>query len=313
MKKFLITISAYFLVLGMIISVINGLYIVMDTSDSHGVAHYKTMPDEIQICNLGSSHGRYSFEYSHLQEVPAFNFAFTAQSLSYDYRLLTNYRDHLAQGCIVLIPVSYFSFFGKDETELDDFVSKNERYYHILPKKLIKNYDMMTYLYTVKFPAVGAGTDAVKVILGRLKHTQEDVTQRTADMIDVKYDAYSAYQRHFVTNRRNDDGELILMEEEVQALRNIIDLCKEIGATPVLVTTPLLSEYTDQVLTREPEFLPRFYDIIDQVVSDTGAVYYDYAFDSRFQNDYSLFMNADHLNKSGAMLFTDIILEDIRK
>lgn len=313
MKKFLVTISAYFLVLGMIISAINGLYMVMDTSDSHDVAHYKTMPDEIQICNLGSSHGRHSFEYSNLRGVPTFNFAFTAQSLSYDYRLLTHYQDHLAQGCIVFIPVSYFSFFGKSETELEDFASKNERYYHILPKGLIKNYDVMTYLFTVQFPAVGAGTDAVKVLLGKMNNRQEDISLRTADMIDVEYDAYSAYQRHFVTNKRNEDGSLILMKEEVQALRDIIGLCKTIGAIPVLVTTPLLSEYTDQVLKNEPEFLPKFYEIVDQVVSETGAAYYDYAFDSRFQNAYSLFMNADHLNKTGAMLFTDIILEDIRE
>lgn len=312
MKKFIITIAAYFLILGTLVCGINGLYILKDDTDPLDVERFEAMPDTLHICNLGSSHGRLAFNYSETPDVGAFNFALSAQTLSYDYRMLSHYQDRLAEGCVVFIPVSYFSFFGHDETELADFESKNERYYHLLPRELIKEYDLITYLCTVPFPAVGAGTNAIKVFLPKEPASNTGTTIRTADMIDIAENGHSAYWKHLVHNRQDADGNLIFQETELEALYDIIALCKSIGAVPILVTTPYLAEYTDQVLKNMPEFLPYFYSIIDQVSKDTDTPYYDYAFDDRFQHDYSLFRDADHLNKTGALLFTSILLEEVQ-
>lgn len=312
MKKFLLTVAAYFLILGTLVGILNFAYISLDTADSYDIARFDTMPEQIQVCNLGSSHGRRALDYSGLDTISGFNFAFTAQSLDYDYRLLTHYQDRLAPGCLVIIPVSYFSFFGKDETQLADFASKNERYYNILPRGLIKEYDFLTYLCTVPFPAVGAGTDMFKVLQGGSSGAEEDITLITADTIDVAQNARNAYQRHLGAQRRDESGDLLLLEGEVQALYDIIGLCREIGAVPVLLTTPYLAEYTDLVTENAPDFLPYFYSILEQVSQDTGTPYYDYAFDPRFRDAYSLFMDADHLNQAGARYFTELFLEELR-
>lgn len=312
MKRFVVTVTAYILALGLIVSSVNWLYVSMGEDDPYGVSAYKQMPDNIQVCNLGSSHGRRGFDYSGHPDIVSFNFAFTAQSLTYDYRILYNYQDHLAPGCVVYIPVSYFSFFGKSETELADFMSKNERYYHILPRELIREYDLLSYFCTVVFPAVGAGTDMFKVFLGGNGEPEQDITLITADTIDLENAARSAYRRHLVDDRQDENGDLLLLEDEVQSLYAIIELCKEIGARPVLVTTPYLAEYTDLVLENQPEFLPYFYSLVQKVSEDTQTPYWDYAFDQRFQHDYSLFMDSDHLNKSGALSFTEILLRETR-
>jgi len=307
MKKFIITIASYFLIMGIIVSLINVAYISQEASDVYDTKRYKNMPYGIEVCNLGSSHGVYAFSYDEKPELSTFNFAFTAQTLSYDLRILQHYQDHLAEGCVVFIPVSYFSFFGQDEITEPGFLSKNERYYQILPRKLIKEYSFMTYLYTVVMPAVGAGTNIVKVFFGR----QQEEPDRAADMLDVKQYAAAAYDRHLGEHRRDRERNLLIVEEEVQALYDIIALCKKIGAVPIMVTTPYLAEYTDTVMELSPEFFPYFYSIVNKISQDTGTPYLNYAFDERFRNDYNLFLDSDHMNKRGAHLFTGILLDEV--
>ena len=49
---------------------------------------------------------------------------------------------------------------------------------------------------------------------------------------------------------------------------DIIKLCRDHGLTPVLITTPMLSEYTDAVTENDPEFFGDFYGVIDEVVEN---------------------------------------------
>ena len=311
MKKFIVTVTAYLLLLGLLVSGINFLYVSKADDDSLGTARFNEMPETIDVCNLGSSHGMYSFVYTEYADLGTFNFGFNAQTLSYDYRLLHYYQDHLTEGSIVFIPMSYQSFFGIDETHLPDFASKNKRYYPILPRSYIKNYNFIEYLCTVPFPSISAGTKVISVLLQK-DNTAKEETIKTADMLDLQDNASTTYWRQLVHNRRDQDGNLLLHEGEIQAAYDIINLCRSKKAIPILVTTPFLQEYTDYVRQRRPDFLPYFYDIVNQISEDTDTPYLDYSFDERFKNDYSLFMDCDHLNKNGGILFTDIVLNDIK-
>ena len=298
--------------MALLISGINLLYVANNDKDSLDVKRFDTMPETIDVCNLGSSHGRSSFYYINHPGIQSFNFAFIAQSLSYDYRLLAYYQDRLTEGSIVFIPISYFSFFGIDETELSDFVAKNKRYYPILPKNYIKEYDFISYLCTVPFPAVGAGTNMISAFLKKNEPSDNANTVYTTNAADAAENASGAYWRHLVNNRQDENGNLILQDGEVQAVYDIIDLCRSKNAIPILVTTPFLQEYTDYVMQQRPDYLPYFYDIVNRISEDTNTPYLDYAFDERFKNDYSLFKDCDHLNENGAILFTDIVLNDIK-
>lgn len=91
---------------------------------------------------------------------------------------------------------------------------------------------------------------------------------------------------------------------------NYDDLVKSIGAEPVLVTTPLLKEYNDAVDKNVPGVYDDFYGRIDSVVSATGVRYFDYSHDERFSNRHDFFMDADHMNKRGAILFTATLVDD---
>ncbi|MBR1658974.1 MAG: hypothetical protein IJ705_01490, partial [Oscillospiraceae bacterium] len=122
--------------------------------------------------------------------------------------------------------------------------------------------------------------------------------------------AYTA-RGHLITEKLDENGRRIVNEEEVNALREIIALCREIGATPVLIVTPLLAEYLAEAEKQAPEFFGEFDALVENIAADTGTAYFDYAADPRFTGSPRLFANSDHLNKAGAEVFTRIVMEEV--
>lgn len=312
MKKFLKLLALYTALLSFLVFAINNWYLSMDNSDDNWTKKFTSVPENIQICNLGSSHGLYSFNYNDLEsDFTCFNFALASQSLSYDLRILQQYQDHLAKGCIVFIPISYFSFFGIDETEEAEFLSKNRQYYDFLPPGKIKAYDLSTHLFERFLPALTAYETLPVVLIRGRTGSNDAIWSRSAQTIDISSDAAQAYARHLVNEKLDGEGKRINNEEEIHALYQIIALCQETGAVPILVTTPYLREYLDEVETNAPDFAEDFYGIIEQVTAETKTTYYNEAFSPDFIDRRDLFMNADHLNKEGARLFTREIVSKV--
>lgn len=312
MKKFIKNLIIFVAIIAIVTMTVNFIY-VKNKGDMDYTDKFASIPDTVQICNFGSSHGLYGYNYEDLENnYDCFNFGLTAQYLSYDYRLFQYYGNHIDDGTVVFINVSYFSLFGKGEVRDTDFVSKNKRYYSILPASLIKEYDFKTDLFVRYIPALGA--DAVvliKTLLEKSLDTNDENWQRVSTDIDVNESAKEDFFKHIKQNKYDDDGNRIENQEEIDALYALIKGCQEKGAIPILITTPYLHEYTDEVKVNAKDFYDQFYSIIYQVVTDTGVEYYDYAFDERFANEYSWFMNSDHLNKEGARNFVDILMREI--
>lgn len=311
MKRFLMTIALYTGILAFLTVGINAWYLAMDKSDDLWTNKFKDVPAHIQICNFGSSHGLYSFNYEDVcDEFTCFNFALASQSLSYDLRILQQYKDHLEKGCLVFIPVSYFSFFGIEETQEEEFLSKNKQYYDFLPPGQIKKYDISTHVFQRFFPALNAYENLPAVLFFGKASGNEALWSKSALNMDVSADAALAFKRHFIQEKLNPSGERIINEEEVSALSQMIFLCREIGAVPVLVTTPYLQEYLKEIDANAPEFYEEFSAILSPILAETEASYLDYSSDPHFTARKDLFMNADHLNKEGARQFTDLLLEN---
>lgn len=311
MKKFVKKVIILLLIITAVAVPANALYVKGLGPDPDNTDKFAAVPEKIQICNFGSSHGLCGFNYADLsEEYSCFNFALLSQYLSYDYRIFQNYKDSISEGAIVFIPVSYFSLLGKDEVEVSDFKSKNKRYYSFLPAFLIKEYDTETAVLSriMPFMTVDPGT-LLKGVQGKIRQDYNEVEwQRTATDMDVAENARAAYMRH-VGYQYNNGGSLDINQNEIKALYDLIEGCKEIGAVPVLVTVPYTREYTDEV-KKADGFYEWFYSFMDQVTRDTGARFYDYAFDERFADRHEWFMNADHLNEVGARNFTDILMEE---
>lgn len=261
--------------------------------------------NEVKIANVGSSHGAYDFTYDRMAEdgFSCFNFGNVSQTYQYDLALLKEYGAHLDRGCVVFIPVSYFSFNNEtvNETEAQ---ALSVKYYHCLSPKNVPDYDLYTDIVTTKLPILSAGEDILKL----LPETSLSLTVFASegagdvDIAEFANRASKRYDRHF-----NNKEELFLPERE-QQLTDLIYNCKEHGFTPVLITTPFSVYYNDPV---SEEFLSRFHGTVNRIASDTDVNYYDYSHDGRFSENLVLFSDSDHLNPEGAQYFMEILEEEI--
>lgn len=306
MKKFIDKITILAGILVIIVVILNGYYEKV-YPDNDGTDKFRNVPEGIQIANLGSSHGERGFCYDDISDkYTCFNFALSSQRTSYDYRVIEYYKDKLVRGGILFVPISYQTFFGVNEELEDSFESKNKRYYKFLPKESIKLYDEKTAIF-VKFPLL---VQYDKLISVPFEIEEDDIDKITFSNAELKKYAERAVKRHIV-DKIDENGDMILNNEDIDAVYRIIELCYESDIVPVLVTTPFLKEYTDSVCELKPDFFQTFNEIISDIQSKTGVKYFNYAEDIRFCKSYELFRDADHLNEDGAKEFVTILVREV--
>lgn len=273
-------------------------------TDTQKFNYMNSIYNNIQIANIGSSHGEYGFYYEELTKelgYECFNFAMASQTYNYDYAILSMYKDHFADNSILFIPVSYFSF--NDEVINDtERQSLSAKYYSFLSPKYIPDYDPYVDIVTHYLPVLSADEDIIK-ILPKLSLKASAAEAGNVPDSEVFYEkALNRFQRHF------DNKEKKFMDERIDNLYDIINFCKESGITPVMITTPYTDFYSDMVAE---EFESEFYHIIYKVSEQTGVPYYNYSEDKRFTEHLEYFSDADHLNNEGASLFMNIIKKEI--
>ncbi len=122
---------------------------------------FNFIPENIQLANVGSSHGQCAFNWDALAQergYETFNFALTSQSFLYDYSLINMHKDDFAEGSILFIPVSYFSF-NEEATDPEDQEAISVRYYRLLSPQYNPDYSLYKDLVTVRFPILSAGDE----------------------------------------------------------------------------------------------------------------------------------------------------------
>lgn len=260
---------------------------------------------EVDIGNLGSSHGAYDFYYDDMMNKGyiCFNFAHTSQSYNYDYAILKEFGHYMANGSVLFIPVSYFSF-NNEVIDSSEAEAMSIRYYHFLSPENIPDYDPYVDLVTAKLPILSAGEDILKLFPSLNTVLTAHAANDGINVEEFARRAQERYSRHF------DNKDEYFMPERIEELYDIIDYCKENGITPVLITTPFSKYYTDQV---SPDFLQQFQTTVNMVATDTDVKYYDYSHDERFYDNLEYFSDSDHLNETGAAYFSDILWEEVEE
>lgn len=261
--------------------------------------------DEVQIGNLGSSHGMYDFSYDKITEkgYVCFNFANTSQSFDYDYAVLKEYGQYMDKNSVLFIPVSYFSFNNEvaNSTEAE---AMSIRYYRFLSPKNIPNYDPFVDLTTHKLPILTAGENILKLLPETSLVLKVLAAEDGVDAEEFIRRAQERYSRHF------DNKEEYFMPERIEELYDIIEYCNENGITPVLITTPFSKYYLDLI---SQDFLQEFQTTVSKIATDTSVNYYDYSHDERFYDHIEQFSDSDHLNDDGAIYFTDILWDEVEE
>lgn len=263
---------------------------------------------EIHIANLGSSHGASDFIYDTVEGITArgficFNFANTSQTFDYDYAMLKEFGENLVHGCVLFIPVSYFSF-NNEVINASEAQAMSLRYYHFLSPENIPDYDLYVDIITNRLPILSAGEDIMKLFPNINPVLTAHAANEGVDVEEFARRAQERYSRHF------DHKDEYFLPERIEELYAIIGYCKEHEITPVLVTTPFSSYYNDLV---SQEFLQQFRETVTTIATDTGINYYDYSRDERFGGNLQYFSDSDHLSGEGAALFMNILWGEVEE
>jgi len=313
MKKFFVKCFIMFLIVFSALFVINYWYTNTNYLKSRikPIEKFYSVPEHIQLANLGSSHGADDFDYSNMP-YRAYNLGLSSQLYLFDYAVLKQYINHFDKGSVCIILVEYFEITGI-KTDFSDLIM---RYYRFLDKDNMPEYSIIDYIQYARFPVLTLGNN---ILSGGLNFMvmAEDEQEKSAEFTNIdelkkiceeRYTYLRGYDSSSFVHESGDAG----FAYNQKLLSDIIELCLANDIQPVLVSTPIISILNKIYAEKSPGFFDTFYRFSREICKKyPGLLYFDYSHDGRFSNDYSLFMNGDHLNKAGAKKFTSVVVADL--
>lgn len=262
------------------------------------------VPENLEIVNTGSNHAYYGFNYG---SIKCFNFASGAQSLNYDYKILKQYSNNLNGGCKVLIVLAPLSF-GFVDYKND---SSNSRYYFFMDKDKILNYSKLKKFLYVNIPILKSWKNFIRIFLRKKEIKSIINTPDNAEKEALL--RINGWKKQFNLKNLLDKKSASYLKDEFENVKTIlldmIEFSLEHNWHPIIVIPPASVFLTKKI---SDEFMKEvLYDNI-RFLKDKRIPILDYWKDDRL-NDYKLYINSDFLNEKGSKLFTEIVLEDIKK
>lgn len=262
------------------------------------------VPENLEIVNTGSNHAYYGFNYG---SIKCFNFASGAQSLNYDYKILKQYSNNLNGDCKVLIVLEPLSF-GFVDYKND---SSNSRYYFFMDKDKILNYSKLKKFLYVNIPILKSWKNFIRIFLRKKEIKSIINTPDNAEKEALL--RINGWKKQFNLKNLLDKKSASYLKDEFENVKTIlldmIEFSLEHNWRPIIVIPPASVFLTKKI---SDEFMKEvLYDNI-RFLKDKQIPILDYWKDDRL-NDYKLYINSDFLNEKGSKLFTEIVLEDIKK
>jgi hypothetical protein len=315
MRKFAIKYLLFFLLIFSSIGILNYFYIKTNYWQNTIVLEkFQNIPEHIQLANVGSSHGLRNFDYSNIPYI-SFNFALSFQKFLYDYAILKQYINKFEKNAVLLIPISY----NQITILQTNFQNQRARYYHFLDREYMDFYSMQEKMLFTVVPVMTAGNTLRFIIKDQKpaavisKTTKEP--KLTMNMKEPRLTISCINRHRSWTNDRKSD--IKIREERFTKnkflVSQMIDFCYANNIRPVLVSTPIASVLNNIYMEKTPDFFDDFYRFTSELQEAyPGLPYFDYSHDPRFENDFLLFNDCDHLNAAGAEKFTAIVLSDLQ-
>ena len=267
---------------------------------------FYNIPDNIQLANLGSSHGLYGINYEYITDINAYNFALQAQPYFYDYAILKKYIKHFSKNATIVIPISYFNISGHF-----DYSAFRKRYYRILKKKDMDYWNIKEDIIFSKCPILIAKTNIFKIFNDISKEETSPYYNRTKSLDDEAFEHYCVERYNFWQSPDWTEGK-IGYKKNIQKVSQIIDLCYSNNLIPVIITLPI-SETLNLIYEKDVTFFSEFKQFSDDLLKKyPNLIYLDYSRDTQFSPNHQLFADGDHLNNFGAEIFTKRLISDLR-
>lgn len=269
-----------------------------------------SLPDNLQIVNLGSNHPKFGFDYTNTG-VRGANLAVGSQTFEYDFAVLRKNVSHLASKAVVVFPICLQKFFL--------FRQKNRnvhiKYYTFLEPSDIVDYSQKEKIMEIDFPLFRHP----KRLRYLLKDTRKDNRLEWSDNpiraeAELEKDAdfwIDCWNREFeinipsldISEKNRDD-----IAHNIRLVKEMIRWCKDHDLNPVIAILPvtkyLSSRFSEEYLQTH------VYRYINESAK-AGAPIMNYLKDDRF-TDSSLYINSFFFNKKGREVFTKVFIEDLK-
>ncbi len=258
------------------------------------------------VCNLGSSCGKYDFDYSKFNHSGSatdagINLAAAPQSLLYDFKLLKRFRPRLQKGAWVLIVLAPFSSVRTPYPDPAHY----RRYYGILEPKDIPGYSPeFAAEFTELFNAKPRDPDEFRT---------EPEREKRHDDVDLSADAESflrGWKKEFEIadfNAPISGACRKAFEKMAAVLQDMLSYCSRENLRPALLLPPVSRELAKNFT---PDFRRHYILDFIEAGSRKKAPLLDHMDDPRFL-DAASFENSLWLNPEGAAAFTACILKEL--
>jgi len=278
-----------------------------------GLKFRKQISFDLDICNLGSSSGKFAFSYEGTG-LKGENWAVGPQTLSYDFRVLKNYSSYLKEGATVLIPLCPFSGCIKDYE--DDEI--NYKYYSFLHPVSILNYSQNTKEKSMQFvntPFQSSPLAAIKrlikdvpasdsMLLSANSMDEENLEKDAGKWINGWKQQFSITDMNAPVSEQNRD----CIAYNTNLLTEMISFCLERNLKPVIVLPPTTKALSSKF---SESFRESYIYSIIRNANTHQVPFLNYLDDARF-SDNELFFNSFFLNAKGRKVFTQTVLSDLK-
>lgn len=251
------------------------------------------IPNNLDYYVLGSTTGFYAYDFQGIG-INGFNGAIEAQTVSYDYRLLLQYHKKIKTGGVIIWSPCLFSLYVSEYNE----ISRHIRYYYILEKSNIYNYNINGKVRAVSYP-----------LLRLLKHSLFPINDKTFSLEETARNRYIGWKKEFSLDDDNvskrDDRDNTL-KYTISYLNKIISLCRENNFNFTIVIPPVSTAMTRYIHNEDLER----YLISHLKRLDKDIPVFNYFCDDFF-SDNRWFFSADCMNETGRKLFTKEVVEKV--
>lgn len=269
---------------------------------------FNHVPDRIQLCNVGTSHGCFGIKWEDYPGLNAFNFAQTSQPFYMDLIMLKHFEKKIAEDAIVLIPLSFHQVYKYWQ------YSYIGSYYLFLSKQEIPSWSLQMYITKAALPIFDNMQLSAYIFkdiptnkIDRF-HYQERWTSCLSE--GEMQELIDEHSMQWFVDGFNENS----YQKNFNAVSAIVDYCYEQNYIPIFITVPVYEDFNQAFDKFVPFIKKGFYKFSSELCEKYPNVpYWDYSNDKDFSSNIELFMDDDHLNMYGAEKFTARIIEDLKK
>lgn len=267
----------------------------------------------LDVINLGSNPAKYAIDYSEV-DVRAHSLAMGPQTFEYDFRMLKNYHSFLDENGNRLLLLLLCPFTFCLDRYPRTFHSDDLRYYPVLSRGMINNFDEGRYRRWVKQPwrVVLRHPSLLRTIRGNLANGTA-----LPDKSGLAPAELASSARSFIDGWKNEfslrdfdishlpDNVLNSLKFNNKIMEEMLSFCKEREIRPVFVVAPMTAALSEAI---PADFKERcFYSMF----SGRGVPVLDYSTDESLIGSEN-FMNALFMNRAGRKKFTARLISDLR-